>query len=187
MKNANLNNTIRFIDKKAEYEGKNYHGRLNLKNLKEKSNKVIRYQDRKKIKEHNATKEKLKNTKLYKARKIILTISICLLLFFSIVFLCNKFYKPNLTNIEITNLKSESNYLSNPEVSTYTNIVEESIQGILNIKSKIIVEELHKNGNLIFTQGYFNLPNKGYIYYDMIIQNNKPYSLKINGQEFITK
>lgn len=187
MKNTNLDNTIRFIDKKAEYKGKNHHSRLNLKNLKNKNNKVIKYQERKKIKEYNAIKKKFKNSKLYKSRKIILTISIFLFSLLFIVSLLNKFYDPSPESTEFTNFKSENYDLSKHEASTYMDIIKESVQGTLNIKSKVVVEELHKNGNLVFAQGYFNIPDKGYIYYDMILKNYKPYSLKVNGQEFIKK
>ena len=89
--------------------------------------------------------------------------------------------------MEITNFKSENYDLSKHEASTYMDIIKESVQGTLNIKSKVVVEELHKNGNLVFAQGYFNIPDKGDIYYDMILKNYKPYSLKVNGQEFIKK
>ena len=187
MKNTNLDNTIRFIDKKAEYKGKNHHSRLNLKNLKNKNNKVIKYQERKKMKEYNAIKKKFENSKLYKSRKIILTLSIFLFSLLFIVSLLNKFYEPSPVSTEFTNFKSENYDLSKHEASTYMDIIKESVQGTLNIKSKVVVEELHKNGNLVFAQGYFNIPDKGDIYYDMILKNYKPYSLKVNGQEFIKK
>ena len=70
MKNANLDKTIVFIDKKAEYEGKNRTYKLRLNELKGK-NKIIGYQKHKKNKAHEAKKQKLLNSKLYKFRKRI--------------------------------------------------------------------------------------------------------------------
>ena len=57
MKNSNLKNTIIFIDKKAELEGKGKVPKLNLRKLGNDA-KIIGYQEHKKIKIHEAKKQK---------------------------------------------------------------------------------------------------------------------------------
>ena len=68
MKNSNLKNTIIFIDKKAELEGKGKVPKLNLRKLGNDA-KIIGYQEHKKIKIHEAKKQKFLNSKFYKFRK----------------------------------------------------------------------------------------------------------------------
>ena len=149
MKNANLDKTIVFIDKKAEYEGKNRTYKLRLNELKGK-NKIIGYQKHKKNKAHEAKKQKLLNSKLYKFRKRIIGTLVLVLSLLVISFLWNKFYKPSYTESNKYNFKVESD-------------------------------------NLIFSKGYFTIPNKGDINFDMILQNYSPSALKINGKEYIKK
>ena len=88
MKNTNLDKTIVFIDKKAEYEGKNRTYKLRLNELKGK-NKIIGYQKHKKNKAHEAKKQKLLNSKLYKFRKRIIGTLVLVLSILVILFLCN--------------------------------------------------------------------------------------------------
>lgn len=186
MKNANVNNTIKFIDKKTEYEGKNKISKLHISNLSE-GNKVIGYQKHKKMKAHEAKKQKILNSKIYKFRKKILTIIIITSSVFVGIFLWQKFYEPSYIQSGKNNFKVESPNLSNSDVSTYSSIIKESVKGTLGIKYKINIEQLHKNGNLIFAEGHFNIPDKGDINFDMILKNYSPYSLRINGEEYLKK
>ena len=44
---------------------------------------------------------------------------------------------------------------------------------------------MHKNGNRVYATGYFNDPSEGKIYFDIVLQNNNPESLVINGTEYV--
>ena len=187
MKNTNLNNTIKFIDKKTEYEERKTITKINLHKLKNKGNKVIKYQERKKIKSQKAAKEKIKNSKVFKSRKTLLTILFLLSLLFTVYFLLNKLYKPSYVTSTGYTFKAESQNLSSSETSTYETIVKKSVKRILKINYTVTVNQLHKNGDLIFAQGYFNIPEEGNVYYDMILKEYSPYSLKINGDEYIKR
>lgn len=187
MKNANLNNTIKFIDKKAEYEERKTITKINLHKLKNKGNKVIKYQERKKIKSQEAKKEKIKNSKVFKSKKTILTVIFLLSLLFTVYFLWSKLYKPSYTTSTEYTFKVESQNLSRSETSSYETIVKKSVKKILKINYIVTVDQLHRNGNLIFAQGHFNIPEEGNVYYDMMLKEYSPYSLKINGDEYIKK
>ena len=186
MKNTNIGNTIKFIDKKVEYEGKNRISRINIRKLGKK-NKVIRYQEHKKIKAHEAKRQKFLNSYIYKFRKIIFLIIIIALGVFIASFLWKNFLNPSYIQSNYNNFKVENENLSSSDEKMYSSIIKESIQDNLDIKYKINIEQLHKNGNLIFAQGYFNIPDKGDINFDMILKKHSPYSLKINGDEYLKK
>ncbi|WP_455540168.1 hypothetical protein [Terrisporobacter sp.] len=186
MKNANLDKTVVFIDKKAEYERKNKISKLHLDKLHGK-NKIIGYKEHKKTKAHEVKKKKLLNSKLYKSRKIIILAFILILSMLIILSLWNKFYKVSYTTSDNHNFKVENQNISNSDASVYSSIIKESVQKNLNIKYNIKIEQLHKNGKFIFSKGYFTIPKKGNINFDMVLQNYSPYSLKVNGEEYIKK
>lgn len=186
MKNSNLNNTIKFIDKKSEYQGKNKISKLHISRLS-CENKVIGYQEHKKMKAHEAKRQKILNSKIYKFRKKILLIILIISSVSVGVLLWQKLYKPSYIESKDNKFKVESQNLSNSDVSTYSSIIKESVKSTLGINYKISIEQLHKNGNLIFAKGYFNIPDKGNINFDMILNSYSPYSLKINGNEYLKK
>ena len=132
-------------------------------------------------------KQKFLNSKFYKFRKKIVLGFIVILSTLILMFLWNKLYKPSYTDSNNSNFKVENETLSSSNASTYSSIVKESVQSILNIKYRINVEQLHKNGNLVFAKGSFNIPDKGNVNFDMILKNYAPYSLKVNGEEYIKK
>ena len=80
MKDANLNKTIKFIDKKAEYKDKNRKTKLAEKRLKLKDHSIIKYEERKKSKEKNKERKKsilwpkngqrLRDCIIYKKKKL---------------------------------------------------------------------------------------------------------------------
>lgn len=186
MKNANADNTIKFIDKKTEYEGKNKIFKPHV-SKSNKEHKVIAYQEHKKMKAYKARKQKISNSNVYKFRKVIITIIVAILIIFVAMYLWQTFYESSHIQSNNNNFKVENESLSNSEVSKYSSTIKRSVQSTLNIKYKINVEQLHKNGNLIFSRGYFNIPNKGDITFDMILQKHSPYSLIINGEEYLKK
>lgn len=186
MKNSNLDNTIKFIDKKIEYEGKDKISKLHINKLSNKK-KIIGYQEHKKMKAHEAKKQKILNSKIYKFRKKLLTIILITSSIFIGIYLLKTFYDNSYVRSNDNNFKVENPNLSNSDVSTYSSIIKESVQNTLNINYKIKIKQLHKNGNLIFAQGYFNIPNNGDINFDMILNNYSPYSLRINGDEYFKK
>lgn len=186
MKQANVDNTIKFIEKKTEYEGKNKISKLHISKLS-KNHKIIGYQEHKKMKALESRKQKLFSSKIFKFRKKILGIIIIVSSVFIGMYLWQKFYNPSYVQSDDHNFKVETQNLSNSDVSTYSYIVKEAIQGTLGVKYKVNVEQLHKNGNLVFARGYFNVPDKGDINFDMILKNYSPSSLKINGEEYLKK
>lgn len=185
MKDANLNKTIKFIDKKAEYEYKNRKTKLAEKRLKLKDHSIIKYEERKKSKEKKEKKEKIKNSAVYKSRKKIITVLTVVLSLFVVFFLWTIFIKPNLNTIDKNNFKVESQNLSKSEISTYSSIMKESVKSTLDIDYKVIIKQVHRNGNLIYGAGSFNIPDKGDINFDIVLKDYTPYSLKINGNEYI--
>ena len=186
MKNTNLDNTIKFIDKKTEYEVKNKISKLHISKLDDKK-KVIEYKEHKKMKAHKAKRQKILNSKIYKFRKVILIIIIIISIVSSSIYLWRKVYNPSYIQSNDNNFKVESANLSNSDISTYSSIIKESVQDTLNVKYKINIEQIHKNGNLVFSRGYFNIPDKGDINFDMILQSYSPRSLRINGNEYFKK
>lgn len=188
MKNININvdNTIKFIDKKTEYEGKNKISRLKISKLS-KGNKVIGYQEHKKMKNHEVKKQKILNSSAYKFRKRIIAVFIIILITSVGIFLWQTFYEPSYIQSNDNGFYVENQSLSNSEAETYSSIIKKSVQSTLNIKYQINIEQLHKNGDLIFSKGYFSIPHKGNIAFDMILQNYSPYSLIINGKEYLKK
>lgn len=186
MKNSNLKDPIIFIDKKAELMGKSKFSKLH-KGKSEKKAKIIGYQEHKKMKIHEAKRQKLMKSNVYKNKK---NISICFIAIISILilmFMWNKFSEPTIKENETISFKVENENLSSSNASTYSSIIKESTQSLLGIKYPVKVENLHKNGNLIFAKGSFNIPGKGDINYDMILKNYKVYSLKVNGEEYAKK
>ena len=108
MKNSNLKNTIIFIDKKAELEGKGKVPKLNLRKLGNDA-KIIGYQEHKKIKIHEAKKQKFLNSKFYKFRKkivlgfiVILSTNFiiikCIYLLFYCKRVCSKYFKHKISH-----------------------------------------------------------------------------------------
>lgn len=186
MKNSNLNKPIIFIDKKAELEGKHTVSKLHASRLS-KGSKVIGYQEHKKMKIHEAKKEKILNSKLYKLRRKITTAVVVIFCLGILFLLWNKFIKPSYLETSNTGFKVESESISSSDMSTYTSIIKESVQKHLGIKYNVKIEQIHKNGNLVFARGFFTIPEKGDIYYDMVLQNYSPYSLTVNGEEYIKK
>lgn len=186
MKNANVDNTIKFIDKKTEYDSKNKLSKLNISKLS-KEHKVIGYEEHKRMKAHEIKKQKILNSSIYKFKKRIITIIISVLIMSLGIYLWKTFYEPSYIQSNDNNFKIENENLSNSQSSTYSAIIEESVQSTLNIKYKVNIEQLHKNGNLIISKGYFNIPDKGDVNFDMIIKNYSPHSLIINGKEYIKK
>ena len=70
-------------------------------------------------------------------------------------------------------------------ISTYSSIIEQTVKRYAGINYQVITENMHKNVNSIYATGYFKHPSEGEIYFDIILQNNNPHSLVINGEEYI--
>ena len=186
MKSTNIDNTIKFIDKKIEYEGKSNISKISIKKLRSK-NKIIRYKQHKKMKASEARKQRILNSNIYKYRKIIFSIIVIVFGLFISTYLWKNFFKPFYTQANYNNFKVENENLSNSDVQIYSSIIKKSIKDNLDITYKINIERLHKNGNLLFAKGYFNIPDKGNINFDMILKKHSPYSLTINGNEYLKK
>ena len=116
MKNSNLNKPIIFIDKKTELEGKHKTSKLYLSRLRD--TKIIGYEEHRKLKIHEAKKEKFLNSKIYKFRKKIIPLFTILLSLSAIMFLWNKFHQPSYTGGVNSEFKVENKSLSSSDKST---------------------------------------------------------------------
>ena len=139
MKNTNLNNTIKFIEKKAEFSGRNHYSHLDIQKLKNKKNTVIAYEKHKKNKILKQKKEKLKKSKIYKSRKKILLSSVVIICLFILFLLWIKFVQPSIYSTKDKNsFQIESQSLSKSESSTYSSIIIKSVGSVLDENYKII-------------------------------------------------
>ncbi len=166
------NKTIIF--KQKEYDEKKQTSKYNIKNTNSStSSKIIPYPKYKKKKE--------KSIKLIKNNKPLLIILLLVMFFFLLSFIDNNLLrnKPRFT--------SSSSSLSNTEFSSYSKIVENEIRHILILDSKDQVDtnNMHKNGKSVYAEGNISSKKKEKKDFDMILKENKPYSLLIDGTEYI--
>lgn len=84
-----------------------------------------------------------------------------------------------------TNFISESTSIPISKESAYSKIIDQSIKKYTGVSYKVKSNNMHKNGNRVYATGYFNDPSEGKIYFDIVLQNNNPESLVINGTEYV--
>ena len=80
---------------------------------------------------------------------------------------------------------SIKDYINTTESLTYKSIVTRVVNKYTNSSYKVYVSNLHQNGNLVYAQGYFDVPKEGNVHYDLILKNDSPTSLIINGNEYV--
>ena len=195
MKSSNTtNDLIHFKSKKQELE--KLHKREDY--LKEKmhsnkasdnSHKVLQYPNKRKktVKKLITLKEHFKSKlgKVGKFLKIIIYFLIFIILFLTIdTFLLSKNQK-TLSSGGSTNFISESTSIPISKESAYSKIIDQSIKKYTGVSYKVKSNNMHKNGNRVYATGYFNDPSEGKIYFDIVLQNNNPESLVINGTEYV--
>ncbi|MDK2563960.1 hypothetical protein QOZ84_10390 [Romboutsia sedimentorum] len=166
------NKTIIF--KQKEYDEKKQTSKYKIKNNNSStSSKVIPYPKYKKKKE--------KSIKLIKNNKPLLIILLLVMFFFLLSFIDNNLLRNK------PRFNSSSSSLSNSEFSSYSKIVENEIRHILTLgsKDKVATDSMHKNGESVYAEGNISLKKKENKDFDMILKENKPYSLLIDGTEYI--
>lgn len=195
MKSSNTtNDLIHFKSKKQELE--RLHKREDY--IKEKmhstkvsgnSHKVLQYPNKRKkiLKRFNNTIDNFKS-KLATSKKLV-KIIICFLIFIMLFLAIDKFIlsknQKTLPSNNSVNFVSESTSIPISKESVYSKIIDQSIKKYTGVSYKVKNNNIHKNGDKVYATGYFNDPSKGNIYFDIILQNNDPESLVINGNEYI--
>ena len=184
VKDSNLKKPIIFNDKKAELKRKHKGTKLHIEHLNE-SHKVIGYNEHKRMKLQEAKREKIIHSKFYQQRKKIATIASVLVGIIIVSLLWDNVLKPSYLETSNNQFRVESKKLSSSDISTYSTIIKQSVQKHLDIKYPVNIENINKNGDLIFAKGFFTIPNKGDIYYNITLKNYSPSSLTVNGEEYI--
>ncbi|SCH51267.1 MULTISPECIES: hypothetical protein [unclassified Romboutsia] len=187
MKSSNINkNTIHFKSKKEELKNLNkIHNSkkdyLRFYKEHDNSHKVLQYPSRRKkgVKKFNKVKEYFNKNKY---TKVIL----CVILFIGLLFIADKILLNNNDSSKSQNtFTSENINVAKSKASTYSSIIEQTVKKYAGINYKVTTEDMHKNGNTVYATGYFQHPSEGEIYFDIILENNNPSSLVINGEEYI--
>ena len=195
MKSSNTtNDLIHFKSKKQELE--KLHKRedytkekMHSTKVYSNSHKVLQYPNKRKkiLKRLTNTIDNFKS-QLGTSKKLV-TIIICFLIFIMLFLAIDKFIlsknQKTLSSTSPTNFISESTSIPISKESIYSKIIDQSIKKYTGVSYKVKNNNIHKNGNRIYATGYFNDPSKGNIYFDIILQNNNPKSLVINGNEYI--
>lgn len=180
-KNKDKKKTIDFEDiKQLKESKKNKDVKRYL--LPNTSHKIIPY---------NRIKKKCKNKKksriVYNKFKPII-IAICAVLFFAIASsLFSDKPSKNKNSTFTNNFTSVSPNVSKNDFNYYENIISTSLENTLKLssQSRVVTGSMHKNGNKIFAVGYFYLADKEPIYFDIILNEQVPISITVNGIEYI--
>lgn len=182
--------TIEFSIKKQEIESlqKNYQSdKLRLEKTADGSHKVLQYPNKtqKNVKKLKVAKDNFK--KNLKGRKIIKFIGIFILLMCLVIFLNKALFKNTSkgANSQSPISTTQNTKISGSKFSLYSDIIEQSVKTHLGIKSKIKTLDMHKNGNQIFANGYYEESKDKKVYFDIILKNNNPISLIVDGNEYI--
>ncbi|MBU5337559.1 hypothetical protein [Intestinibacter bartlettii] len=184
MRNSNADNTILFIEKKKEFENSKDNQNHHKITIKDKNAEIISLSSYKRLKfkrnhfkkEHNINIDK---SKLKKRAFFIIILVLFLLILASTVLKQNSY-----SEVPSNKFVAQSSEINKSDTSAYKSIIKRVVGKYTNANN-ISISELHKNGNLVYAQGYFNVPNEGKVNYDLILQNNSPTSLIINGNEYI--
>lgn len=186
MRNSSANNTILFIEKKKEFENNkdNHNCKDNKIIIKDKDSKIISLSTYKrlKFKRHHINKgENEFNIDKVKKRVFLIVILALFLLIFATTIMKQRSYSTIPSNTFV----AQSSKINTTETLTYKSIVTRVVNKYTNSSYNVCVSNLHQNGNLVYAQGYFNVPKEGKVNYDLILKNNLPTSLIINGNEYI--
>ncbi|MGL5330750.1 MAG: hypothetical protein ACRDD7_15890 [Peptostreptococcaceae bacterium] len=178
MKNT-ANKTIPF--KQRNEEKKNTESKYKISTYDSKNSfKVIPYPRYKKKKE--------KGIKFVKNNKTVIII-LGLIIFFSLIFfLDNVVLKNKLgSNPSIIQNKVSSSIqnISEKEFLSYSTVIQNKIKNTFGVtNSDIKTESMHKNGDTIYAQGSIS-KSEELFFFDMILENKKPSSLVVDGNEYI--
>lgn len=189
MSNSNANKPILFIERKKEFEN-NKDNTSNNKINNKKNAKVISLSNYKRLKskkDHNKkdNTKKESNLTIDKIKKKVFLIVILAL--FLLMFATTLMKQKSYSQIPANKFVAQSSQISGVDASTYKSITKRVVGKYTSNGYKVSVLKLHRNGNLVYSEGYFNVPNEGKVNYDLVLENDSPTSLIINGNEYIKK
>ncbi|MBQ6631924.1 MAG: hypothetical protein IJH55_07450, partial [Romboutsia sp.] len=77
--------------------------------------------------------------------------------------------------------------VSNDEFKTYSKVVSNNIFMLMPLtpEHNINTELMHKNGSYIYAHGYIYSTDDNNMYFDIILKNDKTYSLIVNDTEYV--
>lgn len=141
--------------------------------------KVIPYPKYKKVLKKGRKLIKLKNL------GIIFIILIIAFLYFSITNNRLSYLKEKQEENTTTTL-SES-VVSNDEFKTYSKIISNNMFMLMPLtpEHNINTELMHKNGSYIYAHGYIYSTDDNNMYFDIVLKNDKTYSLIVNDIEYV--
>ncbi len=84
---------------------------------------------------------------------------------------------------------SNDRTVSNGDFNTYSKIIESHINTLipLNYEHNIKTETMHKNGSYLYAQGVISSNENDNLYFDIILKDDKSYSLIVNDTEYIKR
>nr|WP_317332985.1 hypothetical protein [uncultured Romboutsia sp.] len=84
---------------------------------------------------------------------------------------------------------SNDRIVSNSDFNTYSKIIESHINTLipLNYEHNIKTETMHKNGSYLYAQGVISSNENDNLYFDIILKDDKSYSLIVNDTEYIKR
>ncbi len=186
MKNSNANNTIVFTEKKKKFENSkdnhNFHDKIKIK---DKNSQVISLSSYKRLKFKKNHFKKEINVNINKNKIKNRAFAIIIIALFLLIFATTVLKQNSYSEVPSNTFVAQSSKINKSDTSAYKTTIKRVVGKYTNNSYNISVSELHQNGNLIYAQGYFDVPNKGKVNYDLILENNSPTSLIINGNEYI--
>lgn len=186
MSNSNANKPILFIEKKKEFESNKDNSYFQDNKIDNKKDaKIISLSSYKRLKFKKSHIKPERNLTIDKIKKRVFLIVILTL--FLLMFATTVMKQKSYSQVPSNTFVAQSSQINKTEASTYKSIVKRVVGKYTSSGYNVSVSELHKNGNLIYAQGYFDVPNEGKVNYDLILKNDSPTSLIINGNEYIKK
>lgn len=177
MRDSSATNTISFEERKKQIN----HQKIDTHKKSEIKNSTIislsNYKKTKMKKEHVKFNINEKNKKLVSLFVI--------LALFLIIIATSTIKQNNSTQTSSNNFSYGDTKITTTEASSYESIIKGVVQKHTNNNYAVYVSELHKNGDLLYAQGYFDVPDEGRVNYDVILNEQSPNSLMINGNEYI--
>lgn len=178
MKDYNADNTVPFQKRK------NSDNTKNTKKTVTKSEKVVSLSSYKKEK---SKKNRPSLSKLFDRQKLkknyfpIILVAVIVIIVLSTIF-GESLSVNSTTGYSPSKMENSLNIVEKP---VYKVIVAKTVASYIGEKYDVEIYDLHKNGNYIYSQGYIDVPNQGKVYYDLILDDTEPLSLRINGQELV--
>lgn len=119
---------------------------------------------------------------MIKSKKSFLIVILAL---FLLIFATTVMRQRSYSSVPSNTFIAQNTKINTTESLTYKSIVTRVVNKYTNSSYKVYVSNLHQNGNLVYAQGYFDVPKEGNVHYDLILKNDSPTSLIINGNEYV--